>query len=429
MLKDEIRKLLFFKPSEDSIIYELVRAEERAGDELSSPDAVLSVINKLASYSLNLGIDGNLWQNYITGWLLTDENAYTLSRERQESAEDSFSRLMMNDVSVLRRILEYEFEPFRDTEYDGVIDEILYFDSESCIGRNLGTAGLEITRVLEGLLNAETDDAFKKVLDEQYKSRGTGDFAFYNAFRIENENKDAGLLKPIRATDDVTFADMIGYEIQKGALIRNTVAFLEGRPANNVLLYGDSGSGKSTSVKALLNEYAPSGLRIIEIHKHQFKYISEVLGMIKNRNYQFIIFIDDLSFEEFEIEYKYLKAVIEGDMEARSDNVLIYATSNRRHLIKETWADKDDMTHNGDIHRSDTVEEKTSLSSRFGVSIYFPSPDRMEYHTIVKNLASEAGIKIDEDELFVKADAWEIRHGGVSCRTARQFVDYLASAE
>lgn len=429
MLKDEIRKLLFFKPSEDSIIYELVRAEERAGDELSSPDAVLSVINKLASYSLNLGIDGNLWQNYITGWLLTDENAYTLSRERQESAEDSFSRLMMNDVPVLRRILEYDFEPFRDTEYDGVIDEILYFDSERCIGRNLGTAGLEITRVLEGLLNAETDDAFKKVLDEQYKSRGTGDFAFYNAFRIENENKDAGLLKPIRATDDVTFADMIGYEIQKGALIRNTVAFLEGRPANNVLLYGDSGSGKSTSVKALLNEYAPSGLRIIEIHKHQFKYISEVLGMIKNRNYQFIIFIDDLSFEEFEIEYKYLKAVIEGDMEARSDNVLIYATSNRRHLIKETWADKDDMTHNGDIHRSDTVEEKTSLSSRFGVSIYFPSPDRMEYHTIVKNLASEAGIEMDENELFVKADAWEIRHGGVSCRTARQFVDYLASAE
>ena len=156
-------------------------------------------------------------------------------------------------------------------------------------------------------------------------------------------------------------------------------------------------------------------------------HISEVLGRVKNRNYKFILFIDDLSFEDFETEYKYLKAVIEGDLEIKPSNVLIYATSNRRHLIKEVFADRADMEHLGDVHRSDTIEEKTSLSSRFGVQIYYPSPVRQEYHDIVKTLAAKAGIEMDEKEMLVQADAWDIRHGGVSCRAARQFVDYLAS--
>ena len=230
---------------------------------------------------------------------------------------------------------------------------------------------------------------------------------------------------PISNIDRVMLSDLLGYETQKQELRRNTEAFLDGLPANNVLLYGDAGTGKSTSVKSLINEYYDRGLRIIEIYKHQFRDLSAVLGQIKNRNYRFIIFIDDLSFEENEVEYKFLKAVIEGGVETRPDNVLIYATSNRRHLIRETWNDRSDMEHKGDVHRSDTMEEKLSLASRFGVAINFSAPTPKEYQQIVLALAKREGVDMDEREMLIQANAWEIRHGGFSGRTAQQFVHYL----
>ena len=219
--------------------------------------------------------------------------------------------------------------------------------------------------------------------------------------------------------------DLVGYEQQKKELRRNTEAFLRHRPANNVLLYGDAGTGKSTSVKALINEYYDQGLRMIEIYKHQFGALSAILGQVKNRNYRFIIFIDDLSFEENEVEYKYLKAVIEGGVETRPDNVLIYATSNRRHLIRETWNDRSDMEHNGDVHRSDTMEEKLSLASRFGVAINYSAPTPKEYQAIVRSLAGRRGITLEDGELMARANTWEIRHGGYSGRAAQQFIHYL----
>ena len=191
-------------------------------------------------------------------------------------------------------------------------------------------------------------------------------------------------------------------------------------------MYGDSGTGQSPSIKAVLNEYFEDGLRMIEIYKHQFGDLATVISLIKNRNYRFIIYIDDLSFEEHEIEYKFLKAVIEGGVEERPDNILIYATSNRRHLIKETWKDKNDMEFEGEIHRSDTVEEKLSLSARFGVLINYSAPRKDEYLTIVRELVRRENIEIDDSELAMLANRWELRHGGVSGRAARQFVDYLA---
>ena len=223
-------------------------------------------------------------------------------------------------------------------------------------------------------------------------------------------------------------SDLVGYEAQKRELVANTEAFVSGRPANNVLLYGDGGTGKSTSVKALLNEYESRGLRVIEIYKHQFRDILKLTEILRERNYKFILFIDDLSFEEGEVEYKYLKAIIEGGIETRPDNILIYATSNRRHIVREVWKDRDDMEHKGDIHRSDTVEEKLSLSSRFGVAINYSSPDRKMYHEIVRSLAEKAGLKVD-DELIAGADRWEIRHGGKTGRAARQYIDYLLGRE
>ena len=213
--------------------------------------------------------------------------------------------------------------------------------------------------------------------------------------------------------------DLIGYEIPKKKLIDNTEAFVEGRKANNCLLFGDAGTGKSSSIKGIANEYYDQGLRIIEVYKHQFQDLNDVITQIKNRNYKFIIYMDDLSFEDFEIEYKYLKAVIEGGLEKKPKN----ATSNRRHLIKESFSDKDDRRE--DLHSGDTVQEKLSLVSRFGVTIFFAAPDKKQFQNIVKTLADRYGVQMAEEELLLEANKWELAHGGLSGRCAQQFIDYI----
>ena len=223
--------------------------------------------------------------------------------------------------------------------------------------------------------------------------------------------------------------DLIGYELQKKKLVENTKAFVEGRKANNVLLFGDSGTGKSTSIKAIVNEFYLDGLRMVEIYKHQFKDLSAVIAQLKNRNYKFIIYMDDLSFEEFEIEYKFLKAVIEGGVETKPDNILIYATSNRRHLIKETWKDRNDVEQSEGMHRSDTMEEKLSLVNRFGVTINYSKPTHKEYYEIVLGLAHRMNLPYSNEELVAEANKWELFHGGISGRTAQQFINYMAGKE
>ena len=202
---------------------------------------------------------------------------------------------------------------------------------------------------------------------------------------------------------------------------------MAGRPANNCLLFGDAGTGKSSSIKGILNRYYEQGLRIIEVYKHQFKDLNDIIAQIKNRNYRFIIYMDDLSFEEFEIEYKYLKAVIEGGLERKPDNILIYATSNRRHLVREQFSDKEGRRD--DLHASDTVQEKLSLVYRFGVTIFFCAPDKKQFQNIVRVLAERYGIKMPEEELMLEANRWELNHGGLSGRTAQQFIDYIRGKE
>ncbi|MBP5732989.1 MAG: ATP-binding protein, partial [Lachnospiraceae bacterium] len=219
----------------------------------------------------------------------------------------------------------------------------------------------------------------------------------------------------------VKFDDLVGYEAAKKKLRDNTDAFVAGRPANNCLLFGDAGTGKSSSIKATTNEYYEKGLRVIEINKYQFQYLNDVISQIKNRSYHFVIYMDDLSFEDYETDYKYLKAVIEGGLEKKPNNVLIYATSNRRHLIRENYSDKEDE----DMHTGDTVQEKLSLAYRFGVTIYFGRPDKKEFQAIVKALAERYGIEVPEEELLLEANKWELSHGGLSGRTASQFIDYL----
>lgn len=256
-----------------------------------------------------------------------------------------------------------------------------------------------------------------------YKEFGVGKLGLHKAFRVAHDENGVQIL-PITNIKHVNLDDLVGYEVAKKKLIDNTEAFVQGRKANNCLLFGDAGTGKSSSIKAILNQYYDQGLRMIEIYKHQFQDLNDVIAQIKNRNYRFIIYMDDLSFEEFEIEYKYLKAVIEGGLEKKPDNILIYATSNRRYLIREKFSDNKEE-RDGDIHTNDTIQEKISLASRFGVTIFFGSPNKKEFQNIVKTLAQRYGVSMSEEELLLEANKWELSHGGLSGRTAQQFIDYL----
>ena len=399
--------LFLYNAPEDSLPVLMSKAvAKQNGDEVSK------IIHKIISIAHeNHYANGNLWHNYLTHYILSNDNVFSLLSERKEAPDGSLKFLAFHDFEIFMKL-------FRLLDSVAGLEFIKNF-----AGDNKET---QITKLSQKLAAANDAEEFFNYVCGFYKNFGVGIFAFNKAFRLGNN-----FLIPVPDENigDVNFDDIIGYEIQKQELISNTKAFLAGKSANNVLLYGDGGTGKSTSVKALLNEYFSEGLRVIEIYKHQFKDILRLTASLRKRNYKFIIFIDDLSFEENEIEYKYLKAVIEGGIETKPENVLIYATSNRRHIIRETWNDRSDMEHNGDIHRSDTVEEKLSLASRFGIAINFSAPTREEYHEIVIKLAEKAGLKFDLNELLKNADAWEIRHGGKSGRAARQFIDYKLGTE
>lgn len=249
---------------------------------------------------------------------------------------------------------------------------------------------------------------------------GTGKTSAYAALRWAN-----GKLEGIRNTDTITFAELTGLEYQKQTLIDNTEAFVSGKPANNVLLAGDSGTGKSSSVKACLNMFKDKGLRLIEVGKEELADLPLILEQVKNRNLKYIIFVDDLSFESSDVSYKQLKSALDGQVEQHPDNVLIYATSNRRHLIKETWSEREGADGD-DIHRSDTLNEKRSLSERFGINLFFLSPDQEGYLAIVASMLKAEGIEMNED-IRRQALAWAVSYHGRSGRTAKQFAaDYLS---
>jgi len=230
----------------------------------------------------------------------------------------------------------------------------------------------------------------------------------------------------VKAKDPIRLSDLIGVERQTEALIENTEFLLRGLPASNVLLYGDAGTGKSSSIKALINAYADRGLKLVAIPKARISELPSVLGAATERGLKFILFIDDLSFEENESAYKSFKSVIEGGVSARPDNVVICVTSNRRNIVKEVWKDRE---HQDDIHLRDNLQEKRSLSDRFGLTIVYGAPDKEEYLAIVTGLAEKAGLDMDADELKAAALTWEVRHGGRSGRAARQFIDYMVGKQ
>lgn len=391
---------------------------------------IYTQLKRLMIVATDYGFDENLWHNYLTFYLVTNENPFSITCEKVGANEGSVNHFAKNDFRAFLALFHYDFSEIEQALGIDCFSQISNYRSiakkELMYNKNVSEKIIALSRKLE---QAADENAFFDCVTDFYKDYGVGMFGLNKAFRVKNRpNGDIGFV-PINNMDKVMLDDLIGYEIQKKKLVDNTKAFVEGRKANNVLLFGDSGTGKSTSIKAIVNEFYPQGLRMIEIYKHQFKDLSNVIAQIKNRNYRFIIYMDDLSFEEFEVEYKFLKAVIEGGVETKPDNILIYATSNRRHLIKETWSDRNDMEVDNGMHRSDTMEEKLSLVHRFGVTINYSKPSQKEYFHIVIQLARREGITeeaMSDEDLRAEANKWELSHGGISGRTAQQFVNYLA---
>ncbi len=252
---------------------------------------------------------------------------------------------------------------------------------------------------------------------ESIEKYGYGIFASNCMFA----STDSGEIIPIESADTTTIDTFIGYKEERQRVLDNTVAFLENRPAANILLYGDAGTGKSSTVKAVANHLFESGIRLIEIRKNQLLLLPKIMAQISKNPLKFIIFIDDLSFNKNDDNFSMLKATLEGSASAKAKNAVIYATSNRRHIVKETFGERE----GNDIHRNDTVQETLSLSERFGLTILFAKPSKPLYLEIVKELAKRNNIEMDENELFVKAEAFALNRGYRSARCAEQFIDSL----
>lgn len=394
----------------------------RSGDGRMRP-LFYECMHRLLEMAATHGFSGNLWHCYLTNLLVNNENSYSVACEIRGEVEGSVNQLALHDIAIFKEFYDFDFTEMMEVLKAPEFSVVLDYESSA------GGSRVYSTKIRDRICHlaeqfAETENALemKAVLTVFYREYGVGKFGLHKAFRVVHTD-DGARIDPIRNISHVQLDDLIGYEIPKKKLTNNTDAFVAGRKANNCLLFGDAGTGKSTSIKAIANEYYDKGLRIIEIYKHQFQDLNDVIAQVKNRNYKFIIYMDDLSFEEFETEYKYLKAVIEGGLEKKPNNVLIYATSNRRHLIRENYGDKEGRRE--DMHASDTVQEKLSLVYRFGVTIFFCGPDKKQYEDIVKGLAAKYGVTMEEEKLLAEAGKWELSHGGLSGRTAQQFIDYL----
>ena len=361
----------------------------------------------LLEFAERYGIKGNLIKAKIAWLIMMDENPFSLSAERNadKGTAEEFAK---KDIAEFFDL----FFSKSDKHFENYIPTKLNISGEE---KRIGELISDFTSSLSEATNQEE---FFSQVKNFYIKYGVGNFGVHKAFYM----LDSGELAPVSQIRDVSFEDIIGYKLQKEKLIANTYAFAEGKGANNVLLYGDSGTGKSTGIKAVLNMFYDKGVRMIQVSKHQFCHLSTLTENLKRRNYRFIIYMDDLSFEDFEVEYKYLKASIEGGLEEKPENVLIYATSNRRHLIKETFSEREG---GDDIHRKESIEEKISLSDRFGLSIFYPRPAQKEYFDIVLRLAERENINMPEDRLIAEARQWGLSHSGYSGRTATQFINHL----
>ena len=428
------RLIIYRNLGKDAILYRLAgiyqRWQAQDYDRSALCSEVLTEINRLLDVATRYGFNGNLWHSYLAFLLATTEAPFTLVCEKRGAVEGSVRQFAENDMQIFKELWDFDFSPLEQALgincFTVIKDYTAVEKSQQIYNKSVSD---KVRYLCQRIGETDSAAAMLTAVTDFYYRFGVGMLGLNKAFRVSPELETTGqLLEPITTTGEISLTDIVGYESQKARLVANTEAFVAGRKANNVLLYGDAGTGKSTSIKAILNEYYDQGLRMIEVYKHEFRYLQRIIAQIKNRNYKFIIYMDDLSFEEFEIEYKYLKAVIEGGLEVKPDNILIYATSNRRHLIKERMDDRAEFM-DPDIHPNDTVQEKLSLADRFGLSIGYFKPNQKEYFAIVENIAARhPEIKLTAEELRAGAVKWEMSHSGLSGRTAQQYINSLLSA-
>lgn len=423
-----IRELIPYRGFERDEVFACVTGLVKSAGQIDDSSLAESAawycdcVAKMTAAAERAGIAGNIWQTWLAMLVAENENPFSLAHERRGPLGGTMCELAARDVETLFDYMHCDLEGLEaelGVDLIGRLDGFVPLPAGPVSFERI--AGAVIGELATAMAWAKSPAQLYETITAFYRAHGVGKFALHGGFRWEAHSRE---IVPAIPLEEIRLSDLVGYEEQKKTVVDNTVAFLEGRPANNVLLYGEGGTGKSSTIKALLNEYAPRGLRMIEVYKHQIKDLETILEEVKRRNYKFILFMDDLSFEQFEVEYKFLKAFIEGGIEKRPDNVLIYATSNRRHLMKETWGDR--LDKDDDMHESETMQEKMSLVDRFGLLIRYFSPEQKEYLHIVRSLAAEYGVSLPDEELERGAIRWELRHGGFSGRSARQYVEFLA---
>ncbi|MGF7186934.1 hypothetical protein GGQ84_003073 [Desulfitispora alkaliphila] len=394
-------------------------------DTVKAVEDYCSLANRLFSLYItteyNVITTKDLWQHHLMKLLTQSENPFSLN-----SSKLCFEELDFSLIKQTKRELDLLQQIYRCSGH--VLQQEI--ESNSQYPLSLPSLGADSIDADNNTIYTKlsTTSRWSDVVDElanYYGTWGTGIMNLYPAFRWTKDTSGKPNLYPISHPDPITLDSLVGYERQREVVFNNTLKFIQGYTANNVLLYGDRGTGKSSTVKALLHEFKSRGLRLVELSKSNLPTLPYLLQELTKYPQKFIIFIDDLSFEDGEVDYKEMKAVLEGGLEVRPDNVLLYATSNRRHLIKERFADRTREFNSDDVRASDTVQEKLSLADRFGITVVYPSPTQKEYLKIVDGLAADAKLKISKEHLHHLALQWELRHNGRSGRTARQFIDNL----
>ncbi|MCM1544618.1 MAG: ATP-binding protein [Ruminococcus sp.] len=378
---------VFKNITESEVLKSLIDFLVCAGDVVEKTKLYAAFVGNLYAHDCDLG-------KYIRKHLYEDENDYVIRAAQKQEIPQCMQQAAQAELKIFSEISAMEPADFAGlTGFDGYLPG---FDNTAF----------------------DFEKEYREKIDRLFKD-GYGIYSKYSMFNIKNN----GEITPLKSADKITTDDLIGYETEREKVIANTRALVEGKPAANILLCGDAGTGKSSTVKAVANMFAGDGVRLIEIQKEQLMCLPIIMEEINHNPLKFIIFIDDLSFNKTEDGFGTLKAILEGSASAKANNAVIYATSNRRHLVKESFSDRD----GDDIHRADTIQELLSLSERFGLTIQYSKPNKELYLKIVRSLAEKKALEIDENELCMKAEAFALRKGGRSARAAKQFVDSLVA--
>lgn len=389
----KLKNLLIYRNIlNDDIINEYVNLFEKNTDE--NIERFTSNYYRLCNLLYEREYDSIL--DYIAAKILIDENSFSLQAEKGIEPNDKLRRAIYHDLEIFKSMFEYPMDDLSKKASDN--NNFINYKIDS--------------KITDFIINNNIENIYDYLFDNYYEY-GSGEFREYNAFKLD----DNGLLKPVSIFKPIIMNDIYGYNIQKEKIIKNTEKFVNNKHALNALLIGESGTGKSTAVKALIPMFKKNKLRLIEIDKDKLYLISQTIEMLEKRGMYFIIFIDDLSFESNENSYKHLKSVIEGSIYEQPNNILFYVTSNRRHLLKESQIDREN-----ELHINDLINEQTSLSERFGLRLYYESPKQKEYLEIVEGLAKRFELEYDKQDLFVKAKQFAMQNGGRSGRTAVQFI-------